>query len=360
VQIVWFLLGLVCLVVGAEALVRGAGKLATSFGISPLVVGLTVVSIGTSAPEVAVSVSSALSGKTDIAVGNVVGSNIFNVLFILGVSALIIPLVVHAQIIRQEVPIMIGATLLLIGFAFDGEIARFEAAILLVLQVAYIVFVVRQSRKEEKNPAIETDLPDEPSWIQPVPVQVGLILAGLGVLVLGSRLLVNAAVDFAESLGVSQTIVGLTIVAAGTSLPEVAASVTAAIRKQRDIAIGNVVGSNIFNILGCLGASGFVAKGGGLEVNDSIRSLDMWVMLAVAVACIPFFFTGRSIKRWEGVVFVAYYVAYTAYLILDANNHDAQSGFSTVMLGFVIPITIVTIIASVVRDRNETKIRVAT
>jgi cation:H+ antiporter len=354
-QIVWFLLGLGALVAGAEALVRGAAKLASSFGVSPLVIGLTIVSIGTSAPEVAVSVQASMSGRTDIAVGNVVGSNLFNVLFILGLSALIIPLVVHAQIIRQEIPVMVGSSVLLAGFVLDGELQRWEAVVLLALFVAYIVFLIRQSRAEEKAHTTdlrEAEVPDQPHWLDPLPVQLGLIVAGLGMLVLGSRLLVSAATDFAEALGVSDVVIGLTIVAAGTSLPEVATSVTAAIRKQRDIAVGNVIGSNTFNILACLGLSGALAKGGGLGVAESIRNFDLWVMLAVAVACLPIALTGRAIARWEGAVFLAYYAAYTGYLILDSQDHDALGTYSTVMMSFVVPITVITIVVAVLRDRS--------
>jgi cation:H+ antiporter len=355
VQLFWFVLGIATLVVGANLLVRGASKLALSFGVSPLVVGLTIVAFGTSAPEIAVSVGAVLDGRTDIAVGNVVGSNIFNVLFILGVSALIAPLIVHVQLIRQEVPIMIGASLLLLLFALDGRVSRPEAAMLLALLLAYTVFLVVQSRRETSaaQAEFEQEMPAAGGWDAHWAAQVGLVLAGLGALVLGSDWLVGAAVHFAKALGVSDLVIGLTIVAAGTSMPEVATSVTAAIKGERDIAVGNVVGSSTFNILGCVGVSGLVATG-GLGVAPALLNFDLWVMIAVAFACLPVFLTGREIARWEGGVFLAYYVAYVAYLILAAQQHDALPTFSGAMLSFVLPLTVVTLAVSAMRARKPT------
>ena len=352
-----FVAGLVALVAGAELLVRGASKLALSFGISPLVVGLTVVSFGTSAPEVAVSVGAVLNGTTDIALGNVVGSNIFNVLFILGLSALITPLVVNIQLIRQEVPIMIGASLLLLALSLDGRLGPVDAALLLGLLLAYTVFLVRQSRRETQAAQDEfaaESVPAAPgAWDARLPVQLGLIVVGLGLLVVGSDWLVTAAISFAKTLGVSDVVIGLTIVAAGTSMPEVATSVMAAIKGERDIAVGNVVGSNTFNILGCLGLSGLVAGSAGLGVPASVLNFDIWVMIAVALACLPVFVTGREIARWEGGVFLLYYAAYVTYLILAAQQHDALGAFSSVMLGFVIPITVVTLVVVMLRPSRR-------
>ena len=352
-----FIGGLLALVAGAELLVRGASKLALSFGISPLVVGLTVVSFGTSAPEVAVSVGAVLGGTTDIALGNVVGSNIFNVLFIMGLSALITPLLVNIQLIRQEVPIMIGASLLLLAVSLDGRLGTVDAALLLGLMLAYTVFLVRQSRQETQAAqdefAAEVEAPAPGAWDARLPVQLALIVVGLGLLVLGSDWLVDAAISFAKTLGVSDVVIGLTIVAAGTSMPEVATSVMAAIKGERDIAVGNVVGSNTFNILGCLGISGLAAGSAGLGVPASVLNFDIWVMLAVALACLPVFVTGREIARWEGGVFLLYYAAYVAYLILAAQQHDALGAFSSVMLGFVIPITVVTLVVVMLRPAGH-------
>ena len=346
-QLFLFIVGLVALVAGAELLVRGASRLALSFGVSPLVVGLTVVAFGTSAPEVAVSIGAALDGRSDIAVGNVVGSNIFNVLFILGVSALITPLIVDTQIIRQEIPIMIGASALLAALGLDGSLSWFDCGLLLILLVAYTVFLIWQSRRITASAAPAPADPKEPSahWLK----QVILIVAGLGLLIAGSHWLVGAAIAFAKTLGVSDLVVGLTIVAAGTSMPEVATSITAALRGQRDIAIGNVIGSNIFNILGCLGLTGPVSAN-GLQIAPSLLNFDLWVMIATAFACVPICLSGREIARWEGVLFLGYYAAYATYLILAAQAHDALPAMSFVMLGFVLPITVVTLAVVALRQ----------
>jgi len=352
-NILLFFGGLILLVIGASTLVRGASKLAMSFGISPLVIGLTIVAFGTSAPEVAVSVGAVLDGKTDIAMGNVVGSNIFNVLFILGISALITPLVVNIQLIRQEVPIMLGASLLLLALSLDGNLSFAEGGFLFALLVAYTVFLVVQSRRETqaaKDEFADAISPVEAgAWDSHWAAQVGLIATGLVALVLGSDYLVQASVSFAKAMGVSDLIIGLTIVAAGTSMPEVATSITAAIKGERDIAVGNVVGSNTFNILGCLGISGLVSGDLGLAIAPSLLAFDIWVMLAVALACLPVFISGREIARWEGGVFLGYYVAYVAYLILSAQQHEALQAYSGVMLGFVVPLTVVTLVVVIIR-----------
>ena len=352
-QVLMFVLGLVVLVVGADVMVRGASRLAVSFGVSPLVVGLTVVAFGTSAPEMAVSVGSALAGSPDLAIGNVVGSNIANVLLILGISALITPLLVDEQIIRQEIPIMIGASALLVVMALDGNIGVLESIVLFALVIAYTVFLVIQSRRASKavQDEFETGIPTS-TWDSHWAVQIGLIAAGLAMLVVGADWLVDAAVAFARAFGVSDLVIGLTVVAVGTSMPEIATSIVAAMRGQRDIAVGNVVGSNVFNILAVLGAAG-IASGVGLPVSEAARNFDLWVMLAVAFACLPIMITGREIARWEGVVFLAYYAAYTAWLVLQAQQHASVPAFSGIMLGYVMPITVITIVVSIVRSNGR-------
>lgn len=339
-----FLLGLAALVVGAELLVRGASKLALRFGISPLVVGLTVVSIGTSAPELAVSVQSGMSNQPDIAVGNVVGSNILNVLFILGLSALITPLIINRQLIRQEVPIMVGTSLLLAVLAWDGALSRIDGLILACLFAGYTAFVIVQSRREgtSSDPALQTIADPGSGWNSKLPVQIAMIIAGLILLVLGAGWLVGAAVTFAKLLGVSEMVIGLTIVSMGTSLPEVATSITAAIRGERDIAVGNVVGSNIFNILGVLGISSVVAPG-GLSIAPAMAAFDIPVMIAVAIACLPIFFTGNLLARWEGALFLALYVGYTVYLVMAAQQHDALSTYGLVLGTIVLPLCVLTV-----------------
>ena len=356
-DILWFVLGLVLLVVGAEALVRGASRLALAVGISPLVVGLTVVAFGTSSPELAVSIRSALAGSADLALGNVVGSNIFNILFILGASALIVPLLVARQLVRQEVPVMIGVSLLLFALALDGRIGRGDGILLLALLIGYTIFLVWQSRRQHQ--ADDAGLPDDVSasagWQSRPPAQLLLVAAGLGALVLGATWLVEAAVGFARYLGVSELVIGLTIVAAGTSLPEVATSIVAALRGQRDIAVGNAVGSNVFNILGVLGIAS-MASPAGITVAPSVLAFDLPIMIAVALACLPIFFTGNLIARWDGALFLGLYAAYMAYLLLAARQHDALQPYSAIMLAAVLPLVAITLALLAWREWQKRRI----
>ncbi len=337
--------GLVLLVVGAEILVRGAARLAGSLGISPLVIGLTIVSYGTSSPEMAVAVQSSLAGQAELALGNVIGSNIFNILVILGLSSLAIPLMVAQQLIRLDVPIMIGVSCLTLFFGLDRTIHRSDGIILLVGGIIYTGFLIYQGSKQPSDPDsdYETEYGNKSplslaQWIK----NIAFILLGVGCLVLGSQWLVQSATEIARKIGVSDLIIGLTIVAAGTSLPELATSVVAAIKGERDIAVGNVVGSNIFNILTVLAICAIVSPV-GVPVSDAALHFDLPVMVAIAIACLPIFFTGNVIARWEGCLFLSYYIAYTTYLILYATEHDGLSLFSTVMLFFVIPITVITL-----------------
>lgn len=349
-----FVVGLIFLIIGAEALVRGASRMAAVLGISPLVIGLTVVAFGTSSPELAVSVKSALSGQASIAVGNVVGSNIFNVLFILGVSALIAPLVVSQQLIRLDVPLMIALSVIVLILALDERFSRAEGLVLVVSLAVYVGLLIFRSRRESTESSEQRAREPGPhakiGWAK----NIGLILGGLLLLVLGSRWLVDAAVSFAQYLGVSELVVGLTIVAAGTSLPEVVTSVIAAVRGERDIAVGNVVGSNIFNIMGVLGLSSIVAPM-GIDVSTAVIGFDIPVMIVVALACLPIFFTGGVISRKEGVLFLGYYVIYTLYLVLAASHHDALPRLSAVMVYFAIPLTVVTMIIVVLQEMRRRK-----
>lgn len=341
--------GFVLLVVGAEVLVRGAANLAVAAGIAPLVVGLTVVAFGTSAPELAVTLQAAWTpGATaDIAMGNVVGSNICNVLLILGLSAAAAPLVVTARVVWLEVPLMIAAAVAVAIVAWDGRISTFDGLVLVAALVAYLAFTFVQAVRGRSLPtAVQADVPTEG---RPSPL-LNLLLLAAGILMLtaGSSWLVSSAVDIARFLGVSELVVGLTIVAIGTSLPELATSVMAALRGERDIAVGNVLGSNIFNCLSVLGIGAAIVPE-GISVSPSVIAFDLPVMLATAVACLPIFLVGHNIARWEGFLLVGYYVAYTAYLIMDATGHAALELYSNVMLVFVIPITVVTIGIALVR-----------
>lgn len=337
--ILLFIAGLVFLVVGAELLVGGASRLAAAIGISPLIIGLTVVAFGTSSPELAVSVKAAYADQASIAVGNVVGSNIFNVLFILGLSAIVAPLIVSKQLIRLDVPLMIGASVLLLLLGLDGRLGRFDGILMFGSLLAYIWFLIVQGRKESAAEAesYEQTLPTGTwQWLQ----TVGKIVAGLGLLVLGSQWLVDSAVAFAHYLGVSELIIGLTVVAAGTSLPELMTSVVASLRGERDIAVGNVVGSNLFNILAVMGLASIVSPH-GIEIQTAVLRFDIPIMIAVALICLPIFFTGGIIARWEGVLLFGYQIAYTLYLILVANQSQSLVTFSKMMLTAILPLTVV-------------------
>jgi cation:H+ antiporter len=343
--------GLVLLVVGGEGLVRGASALASIAGVSPLVVGLTVVAAGTSAPELAVSVQATFSDTPDVTVGNVIGSNIFNVLAILGVCALVAPLVVHVKLIRVDVPLMIGASLVFVAMvAFDGAIQWWDGAVLLAMLVGYTAWSIIEARREgapgefaeEFGRPAESEL--EPRGRVVVRNLAFLLAGGLG-LMAGSKLFVDGAVDLAEALGVSDAVIGLTVVAAGTSLPEVVTSVIATLRGERDIAIGNVVGSNLFNILGIAGVAAVIAPAAGyssLAVSDNIVRFDLMVMLAATVACLPIMFTGFAIARWEGALFFISYVVYTAFLVLTEVENPARDPFGLGIL-LALPLVIATL-----------------
>jgi cation:H+ antiporter len=351
VTLAGFALGLVLLIIGAEALVRGASRLAAAAGIPPLIVGLTVVAFGTSAPELAVGLKSTLAGQPDIAVGNVVGSNIYNVLLILGLAALVAPLTVSHQLVRLDVPLMIIASGLLWWMGADARIGRLEGALLFAGFVGYSAFLFVESRKQPPKPSAPAPRPVRPPAgraARRLAVDLVLVAAGLGLLVAGADRLVHSAVAIARSLGLSELIIGLTIVAGGTSLPELAASVVAGLRGERDLAVGNVVGSNLFNILVVAGLTAAVSDQ-GLPVSAAALRVDIPVMIAVAVACLPVFFTGGRISRLEGGFFLLYCGAYTFYLIVAQSRPETVGPFNLAMTGFVMPITAATLIVSVVR-----------
>lgn len=343
-----FVLGVAALVVGAEVLVRGASAVAVRTGLSPVVVGLTVVAFGTSTPELAVSVGAALRDEAGLAVGNVVGSNIFNILGVLGLSAIVGGgLVVAQKIVRIDVPIMVGVSVLLLLMSLDNRVGRLEGIVLFAGIVAYTVWTVRASRTETAEVSAEYDEAIGPPT-RPVWADIGLIVVGIALLVVGAEFMVGAASDIARSFGVSDLVIGLTVVAVGTSAPELATSVVAALRGERDIAVGNAVGSNIFNILGVLGISSILAPG-GLAISDDALRLDLPIMVAVAVACLPVFFNGYELKRWEGAMFALYYVAYVAFLVLDQTGSGLRDPFAVVMGVFVLPLTVITLVVVGVR-----------
>lgn len=342
----WLILvvGLVLLIVGAELLVRGASRLATSFGIPALVVGLTVVAFGTSAPELAVSVKAAFSGQAELAIANVVGSNIFNTLFILGLAALVMPLIVSKQLIRQDVPIMIGISGIALYMIQDGAISKPEAAILFLGVISYTVFLFYQGKKtgvENSETSIEIATP---LW-----QNVLLIIAGLALLILGARWLVESAVAIASSFGVSEVVIGLTIVAAGTSLPEVMTSVIATLKGERDIAIGNVVGSNIFNILAVLGLSGLLSPT-PLLANEQLIHIDVPVMFAAAILCLPLFFFGSTLNRFEGFLFLLLYTAYLWFIVATALSSSYLPQLQTGLLYGLAPLVGVYVLLCLFKD----------
>jgi cation:H+ antiporter len=310
-----FVAGLATLYLGAEWLVRGAGRLARRFGVSALVVGLTVVAFGTSAPELVVSAFAAGRGQGDVAVGNVIGSNIFNILAILGVTALLFPIVVQRSLIVRELPIMLAATLLFPLLILDGRIDRVDALLLTAAFAVYLGAMIWLARRQPAidlaGAAFDRDLlaSDDPTHAR-VLHSVGLILVGIIALVAGARLLVDSALVFARTAGVSELVIGLTIVAAGTSLPELATATVAALRRESDIAIGNVVGSNIFNVLAILGIAGFVQP---LPIHPELIRFEVPVMVAASLLLLPLAFTGRRLDRWEGALLL---LAYLVFLLL--------------------------------------------
>lgn len=358
----WILLavGLIFLAAGAELLVRGSSALAAALGLSPLVIGLTIVAYGTSTPELFVSAKAVLAGQPDIALGNIVGSNIFNVLFILGMSAIICPLAVSQQLVRWDVPIMIFVSALVLFLSMDGVISFFDGGLLFLGVIIYTVFALRMGAKESKTvkqeyaQAYPVSKPQQNLWLQ-----ILWIALGLGGLALGAGWFVEGAVMLARQFGVSELVIALTIVAAGTSLPEAATSLMAALKGERDIAVGNVVGSNIYNILALLGVSGLLAGTKGIAVPSAALDFDIPFMAAVAAACLPIFFTGHKISRWEGFFFLLYYGIYTAYLLMRSSQHDALPWFSSTMLWFVLPLTAVTLIVILFRECQKRKVKLS-
>ncbi|MFO7892237.1 MAG: calcium/sodium antiporter [Longimicrobiales bacterium] len=343
----FFVLGLGLLIGGAEMLVRGSSRIAAAAGISPLVVGLTVVAFGTSAPELAVTAAASFRGDPDLALGNVVGSNVLNVLLILGASALVAPLLVQKRLVRLEVPFMIGMTALVVALSLNGVISRLEGAFLFIGGLVYTAVLVVRAR------AVAPPLADRTATFTTgaVAVNTALVLAGLGFLVLGSQWIVNGAQSMAAALGVPELVIGLTVVAAGTSLPELATSVVASIQGHRDLAVGNIIGSNIFNLLIVLGAASAISPI-GVEVPLSALTFDLPVMLAVSLVCLPIFITGLKIDRLEGFIFLGFYVIYTTYLVLDAADHHALYALQDGILFVALPLTLLTLAAAAIRSER--------
>jgi len=351
--ILHFIGGLIILILGADLLVRGASKLAASAGIPPLVIGLTIVAIGTASPEIAVSLHAASLGQGSLTLGNVLGSNIFNILFVLGVTALVAPIVIAEQLIRFDAPIMVGVSLLAFGLSLDGKLGIYDGVILIILFLGYTIFALRQSRRESKkvhNEYAREFADTEKHTVWNTARNILFMVIGLGLLVFGARWLVDSASSMAKAAGISELVIGLTIVAVGTSLPEVATSIIAAVKGESDIAVGNAIGSNIFNLLGVLGLSGLLAPE-GISVASRVLTFDFLVMVFVALVCMPVFYVDDNVSRGEGVLFLSYYMLYTAYLILDA-SHSSVLPAVTLFVSFYIPLTFIGLIMFTVRARR--------
>ncbi len=344
--------GIVLLVAGGEILVRGASTIARSFGLSPLVVGLTVVSFATSAPELAVTVRASLSGNPGLAVGNVVGSNVANILLVLGVAGTITSLAVQSPVVRRDVPVLIALSLIFWVMAADGTVSTLDGLGLAGLLLAYTTVTLVRSRRDD-DPGPSEEPPSAPGG---PPVAVLLVAGGVGLLVWGASWLVSGAATIATALGLSQTVVGLTIVAVGTSLPELTTSLTAAIRGTVGMAVGNAVGSCLFNLGAVMGLTAVISPG-GVPVTDGASVFDIPVMVAVVLLLLPIAFTGRRVARREAWLLLGYYLAYTAYLLLDSAGHDALQQFSSVMLAFVIPVTVLTLGLLVVQEARARRSR---
>jgi cation:H+ antiporter len=308
--------GLVALVVGAELLVRAGSRLADRFGVRPLIVGLTVVALGTSVPELAVGIDAARSGSPGLAVGNIVGTNLVNILLILGLSALLMPVVFDRATLRYDVPAMTGSALALWLLSRDAVLARLEGIVLLVAGLAYLTARTWVSLREERaGTPYDEDRPDRPTGESRLLTEVLSLLVGIAIVVVGAEWLVDGAVASARSLGVSDAVIGLTIVAIGTSAPELVTTVMSTLRGNREIAIGNLIGSSVFNITIILGVTVLVAPD-GVPVPEDVLAADLVLLVVVGLAAVPAMVSGSRMTRTEGGLFVGTYVGYLAWLLL--------------------------------------------
>ncbi|MDH4279232.1 MAG: calcium/sodium antiporter [Acidimicrobiia bacterium] len=356
-----FLVGLAGLLVAGHLLVSGSVLLGRRFGLSSTVIGLTIVAAGTSAPELAVFARAVQVNDTELAVGSVVGSNIANVLLVLGLVAALGTVRLASRVVRIDVPVMIGASLLLLIFAADGLVGPFEAAVLFAAAVAFVVFTVRSSGSDDGDSSAAVARAEGGAFAEAdtaIPqldtgVAKGLVLVAVGAvgLAFAADYVVSGAERIAAGLGVPELIVGLTVVALGTSAPEIVTSIVSAFRGERDLAVGNALGSNIFNILFVIGLSGLFARP-GITLSPEVVAVDLPIMVAVAVACLPLLLWDHKLDRWEGLVFLAYYAAYTGFLVLTATDHGATETFVTAMVWFVMPLTVLTVATVLYRGRK--------
>ncbi len=346
--------GFVGLIVGGELLVRGASNIAAALKVPALVIGLTVVALGTSAPELAVTVESCYAGEADLAVGNIVGSNLANLLLILGLAAIVAPLTVSSQLFRLDIPVMIAAAIALFALGSDGSFSRGEGVALVVAMVMYLGWTMREARRESRKLKDEyADMAphDVPATPKTFVVNTIVGLAGLALLVYGADFTVNGCVELAKRFGVSELVIGLTIVAIGTSLPELVVSVVAAMRGKRDLAVGNVIGSNILNVLAVLGIGAAVAPAGVAVSADSL-AFDIPLMVAVSIVCYPVFLSGSSVTRVEGALMLTLYIAYTAWLAYSAAVIGVSPGRGS-LVAFLAPLVAAILVLAVTRWRRQ-------
>lgn len=314
--------GLALLIVAAELVVRHGSALALALGVSPLVLGLTIVSVGTSAPELAVGITASVAGSGGLAVGNIAGTNLVNILLILGLSALLRPLPLHSRTIRMDLPMMVAAALLMTALAWNGVLSARDGLVMLLAAVAYTTLIIVCSRKEpgvvkaEYAQMFGTEGARTPGASKSrMGINALCLAAGIGLSVLGANWLVDGAVEMARAWGMGEAIIGLTVVAIGTSAPELVTTIVGTLRNDRDVAVGNLLGSSIYNLLVILGIPSLIAPG-GIPVERDLLLFDIPLMTAVSVLCIPVFISGRMVSRLEGGSFVALYVAYLAFLLL--------------------------------------------
>ena len=344
--------GLVLLVLGGEVLVRGAGNIALAAGLSPLVVGLTVVSSATSAPEFAVTMDAVLADLPGLAIGDLVGSNIANILLVLGTTAALATVVVDRQLLRFDVPILIGISVLATFFAFGGAVQRWQGGVLFLALLVYLVAAFRTRERVPSEPAELTLGPvDVSRWPQSrvVAASVVLVVFGVGLLVVGAGVLVAGAESIAVSLGISDVVIGITVVAVGTSLPELATSVVAVRRGKTDLAVGNVVGSCIFNLGGVLGLAAMLVPG-GIPVAPGAAYFDFFVMTGVALLLLPVAYVRSRISRIEGALFLIGYLVYMLFLLLRTQEHDALQPFSYLVVLVLVPVIVIVLVIQVIAE----------
>lgn len=345
-----FIAGLVALLAAGSLVVRASSALGMRFGLSPNVIGLTIVAAGTSAPELAVVFQAIAADDTELAVGSIIGSNIANVLLVLGVASLMGAITVTSRVVRIDIPVMIGTSAYLIVVALDGSIGQLEGLTLVAALVVFTAWTLRTAAGNGNGS--EAGIRRSEGLVR----IVGELIIGVGLLAVAARLVVSGAEDIAARLGVPELIIGLTIVALGTSAPEIVTSLVAAAKGQRDLAVGNAVGSNIYNIMLVLGVTSTVTPT-GIAISTDALALDLPIMAAAAFACLPLVAWDRTLQRWEGGVFLAYYAAYLVFLVLDATGHRAKDPFALIIVGFVLPLTVITIATVLYRRYSKAAAR---